>query len=241
MPHERCDMLENVITNSNTRGWARISKCLVEAIAFFSRWKGGYRSPFYLEEAHVKRDTEVESCKQLGRLCMSGTEEEKAGSQKGLNDLKLFCTCLPPWVWVDIGLVVAIHRLLKTFCMLEEFLTLWVLPPPPRSQELFFPSNLCKQGADLWPSTQRWGNSEWTRHGGALANRSSDLGLEWVALISAPADGYSVRTQGQYWPDASLFPPRTPNRHFCVKYSFEMGVTNSKSIKTQYAKITCLP
>lgn len=117
-------MLGNVITSSNTRGWATISKCLVEAIAFFSRCKGGYRSPFYSEEAHVRRDTDLESCKQLGRPCMSGREGAKAGPQRGLNDLKLFCTCLPPWVWVDIGLVVAIHHLLKTFCMREELLTL---------------------------------------------------------------------------------------------------------------------
>lgn len=139
-------MLGNVITSSNTRGWATISKCLVEAIAFFSRCKGGYRSPFYSEEAHVRRDTELESCKQLGRPCMSGREGAKAGPQRGLNDLKLFCTCLPPWVWVDIGLVVAIHHLLKTFCMREELLTLWVLPPPARSRELLFPATFASRG-----------------------------------------------------------------------------------------------
>lgn len=36
-------------------------------------------------------------------------------------------------------------------------------------------------------------------------------------------------------------PARTSNPDFCVKYSFEMWVTDSKSIKAQYAKRTCLP
>lgn len=172
-------------------------------------------------------------CKQPGRFCVCGGGEKKARITEGL---KWHYTIPQVSLLSGRGGHLSHRGYPPSF---EHFSYAWGIShrsPASLSQKpgALLPRIPCRQGADLWPLSQRWGNSGWTRCGGALAHRSDSLGLQQEA---PPCSGNASPVLA---PSSQCSPKGPKSRCLCEVQFWNVG-NNSKSIfKNQWANRTYL-